>query len=290
MTRPHGFTLIELAIVLVIITILVGGLAVPLSAQIQARRVAETRASMQAIQDAILGYAMSHTKSCSCSYDPDMDSDGDGDLSSTNPSTGCSDMCPLEGAPSNTLSFTRHYLPCPDDGTGIEAARSASGRCTTARGRLAWKTLGVGEADAWGQRFTYAVTPGFTDNDNGFISTSTPFPTASPATTPTNGTLDIYNSASCSGAGPASDAAVIIISHGPNGRGAQNVSGGTPLPPASVPADERQNLPTYTSVAPCNVANTDFVSRTADTNFDDIVVWMSPNMLFSRVCPSGGCL
>ena len=36
----RGFTLIEMAIVLIIITIMIGGLAVPLSAQIQARRIA----------------------------------------------------------------------------------------------------------------------------------------------------------------------------------------------------------------------------------------------------------
>ena len=42
MKRTRGFTLIELAIVMVIVTILIGGLAMPLSAQIQARRIAET--------------------------------------------------------------------------------------------------------------------------------------------------------------------------------------------------------------------------------------------------------
>ncbi len=43
MKIQRGFTLIEMAIVLVIVTILIGGLAMPLSAQIQARRIAETR-------------------------------------------------------------------------------------------------------------------------------------------------------------------------------------------------------------------------------------------------------
>ena len=43
MTVQRGFTLIEMAIVLVIITILIGGLAMPLAAQIQARRIAETK-------------------------------------------------------------------------------------------------------------------------------------------------------------------------------------------------------------------------------------------------------
>ena len=46
MTNSRGFTLIEMAIVLVIITILIGGLAVPLSAQIQARRISETQKTL----------------------------------------------------------------------------------------------------------------------------------------------------------------------------------------------------------------------------------------------------
>ena len=41
MKRTRGFTLIELMIVVVIMTILIGGLAMPLSAQIQARRIGE---------------------------------------------------------------------------------------------------------------------------------------------------------------------------------------------------------------------------------------------------------
>ena len=60
MTIQRGFSLIELAIVLVIITLLISGLAVPLSAQIQARRVAETKKTLEQAQEAIMGYAMTH--------------------------------------------------------------------------------------------------------------------------------------------------------------------------------------------------------------------------------------
>lgn len=261
MKHARGFTLIELAIVLVIMTILIGGLAVPLSAQIQARRVAETRADMRAIQAALIGYAMSHTTA--------VDLDGDG-----------------------TSETIRHFLPCPDDGTGAQAGDEGARitgtfLCSSIRGMLPWRTLGVNDADAWGQRYTYAVTAGFADG-KGFISV--PTPTATPPTTPTSGTLNVHASANCVGAGVANLAAAVVVSHGPNGRGAQNRGGGTPLAPAAVPADERQNLPAYASVAPCNVANTDFVSRTPDANFDDLVVWLSPGTLFSRVCPDGGCL
>jgi len=76
MTTQRGFTLIELAIVLVIITILIGGLAVPLSAQIQARRVAETKKTLDEAREALIGYAMSHT--APRPYLPCPDTDGNG--------------------------------------------------------------------------------------------------------------------------------------------------------------------------------------------------------------------
>jgi len=232
MTNQRGFTLIEMAIVLVIITILIGGLAVPLSAQIQARRIAETRADMRAIQDALIGYAMSR---------------------------------PTAGHP---------YLPCPDDGTGVpgdEGARDTDGQCVTPRGMLPWRKLGVDDADTWGNRYTYAVTPALADSD-GFSST-------------TPGTLKVHVNKNCSGAGVADQMAAVIVSHGANGRGAQNKSGGTPLTPAAVPENERQNL--STPAAPCGVDG--FVSLTPpDIDFDDLVVWINPLILVKQAC-SGGC-
>jgi prepilin-type N-terminal cleavage/methylation domain-containing protein len=230
MTAQRGFTLIELAIVLVIITILIGGLAMPLSAQIQARRIAETRADMRAIQDALIGYAMRQPA----------------------------------GQP---------YLPCPDnDGDGKEdlPRGDTDNECVRIRGGLPWRTLGIDEADAWGSRYTYAVSKPFT-NSAGFESVD-------------DGDLDVHRSAACSGDG-MTGVAVVIVSHGPNARGAQNMSGGTPLAPASVPADERANLPASTA-APCT--NRGFVSHLPNEDFDDLVVWLHPNILRDRLC-RGGC-
>jgi prepilin-type N-terminal cleavage/methylation domain-containing protein len=228
MTSQRGFTLIELAIVLVIITILIGGLAMPLSAQIQARRIAETRADMRAIQDALIGYAMRQPA----------------------------------GQP---------YLPCPDnDSNGDEDPRGADNECLRVRGGLPWRTLGLDEADAWGSRYTYAVSKLFT-NSAGFESVD-------------DGDLDVHRSSACSGDG-MTDVAVVIVSHGPNARGAQNMSGGALLAPASVPADERANLAASTA-APCNVEG--FVSHSPNQDFDDLVVWLHPNILRDRLC-RGGC-
>ncbi len=78
MKQARGFTLIELAIVLVIITILVGGLAGPLSVQIQTRRVTETQKTLDEARDAIVGYAMTHKTAGGRPYLPCPDSNGDG--------------------------------------------------------------------------------------------------------------------------------------------------------------------------------------------------------------------
>ena len=75
MTNQHGFSLIELAIVLVIVTLLIGGLAVPLSAQIQARRIAETNKTLEEAREAIIGFSRTRGGTL---YLPCPDTDGDG--------------------------------------------------------------------------------------------------------------------------------------------------------------------------------------------------------------------
>jgi prepilin-type N-terminal cleavage/methylation domain-containing protein len=286
MMTQRGFTLIEMAIVLIIVTILIGGLAVPLSAQIQARRVAETRTDMQAIHDALIGYAMSHyvttpSPPCTCNYN----SSGDFDPSVLG---SCDKMlCPAGSTPNNSFPpFKRHYLPCPDapndgnagstnDDDGIEETR-ISGECTLLRGGLPWVTLGVKGQDAWGNRYTYAVTKEFSKE---FTSSS-------------QGDLNIYPDFNCTTASVAEKVPAIVVSHGPNSRGAQNISiednKQTPAPPSGTSKNELQNLNQQASLLPCT-EDKYFVSATPTDTFDDLVIWLSNHKLFSRVCPDGGC-
>ena len=131
MNRQQGFSLIELAIVLVIVTLLVGGLAMPLAAQIQGRRIAETKKIMEEAREAIFGYAMTHN-------------------------TGGATPVP------------RPYLPCPSiNDNGIEN-RLANGQCNASRGFFPWRDLGTASQDAWGNRIRYEVTAPFSSRVIGF--------------------------------------------------------------------------------------------------------------------------
>jgi len=285
MTTQRGFTLIEMAIVLVIITILIGGLAMPLSAQIQARRIAETNKTLDEAKEAIIGYAMSHTTTttCVCRYM------GNGLFSSTDCPSAVS--CPTSIAPppgvDTTATLTipaRHYLPCPDklddgnsattnDGDGVEETR-VGGVCPQSEGYLPWVTLGTGIQDAWGNHLRYAVTDTFS-NSSGFSNTDT-------------GDLQICDTSANAGASDcgasgnvAANVPVVLLSHGPNGWGARNINGTTLANPSS--NNEKENADT---VPP---PDKEFVSRTPSDDFDDLVKWISADQLRGRICSAGGC-
>jgi len=56
--RARGFTLLELSIVVLVVTLLIGGLLVPLSTQVEQRNVSETQQRLAQVQDALIGFAI----------------------------------------------------------------------------------------------------------------------------------------------------------------------------------------------------------------------------------------
>lgn len=281
MSAQRGFTLIELAIVLVLLTVLAGGLLMPLSAQVQARRIAETRTEMAATRDALLGFAMSNACSINCTTSTNFPN-------TTSCNAARETYC-ITSMATMFPSIRRHYLPCPDiNGDGQEDRNANSGGCInpagSARGGLPWLTLGLKGFDAWGNRFTYAVTSAFAAH-SGFFST--------PAGTPAE--INIFANRTCTSPHVAENIPFVVVSHGPNGFGATNINGGTPLAPASMSEEERQNLAISPATLMCpSIPNHDFTDRSfiqqnpGDT-FDDILMWVSPGEIFNRVCPAGGC-
>jgi prepilin-type N-terminal cleavage/methylation domain-containing protein len=184
------------------------------------------------------------------------------------------------------FALSNGRLPCPADGTIATVAGLVNGAglekvgCTAGAngGVLPWVTLGVNETDAWGRRFTYRVTPDFADA----VSTTTyagcipiPAPTQSSFALCSSGNLTIGLTAGATNV--ANNIPAIIISHGTDGLGAYMPSGQQiqPIPPANT--DQGDNTDN----------DNNFVSHDFTASFDDLVVWLSPNILFNRMVMAG---
>ncbi len=205
----RGFTLVEMAMVLVIVGLLVAAFLTPLSAQMDLQRYSETKKQMEDVKEALYGYAMSHTAT--------------------------------DGKP---------YLPCPDtDGDGAENRTGSA--CSALEGNIPYASLGVNLLDSWNNNYRYRVTAAFADNATGFTLTTT-------------GGITVKNAVA--GTTVASNIPAIIISWGKNG---------AIVPAAGTDEDENRN------------GDTNFVTRDFSATFDDVVVWVSPNVLFNRMVAAG---
>ncbi|HWS13359.1 MAG TPA: type II secretion system protein [Rhodocyclaceae bacterium] len=244
-SRQRGFTLVELAIVLLIVAVLIGGLMVPLSAQMDIRNRAETDRTLADAREALLGYAAANGR-----------------------------------------------LPCPastaSNGRASPESCGAGGQCVCTNphdGLLPAVTLGLQPTDsqgyaidAWNNRIRYAVTGAnawaFTSSGTAGLRNAVQaagFASLAPDLLVCASSTGITATA-CGGAGNelSTTAAAVLVSTGRNG-------------PASNGADEAANLD----------GNRVFVSHVATAaggangEFDDIVTWLSPNILYNRLITAG---
>lgn len=241
-----GFSLIEMAIVLFIIALLLGGLLPTISGQIEQKNRNETRKQLDEIQQALFGFALTNGR-LPCPADP------------TTPS-GQSNVALVPAG----MEYRNPGAP--------NACVNVVGN--SAWGVLPWATLGVNETDGWGRRFTYRVTSSFADTTDGTgcagtVAVGTSFQLCS------SGSLTVQSS--FGGNIIAPNLPVIIISHGTNGLGAYSSLGQkiTPIPGAGT--DEGENTDN----------NDNFVSHEIRPDFDDQVVWISPNILINRMVTAG---
>ncbi len=211
MNRSLGFTLVELAIVLVVLGLLLGGLLMPLATQIDIVRIKETNDALDKVQEALLGFAIA--------------------------------------SPNNRL-------PCPDtqNNDGLE-----DWPCTpVTEGDLPWRTLGVGRFDAWGRTFRYHP-------DGNFVNTvGFPPDTAGHLLVQDRGGTQLTpftNCASPTGNGPAA----IVFSLGKNGVADEENAVSNSCPSAHVYTQD-----TY-----------------VEGTYDDILIWLSKNILVSRLTAAG---
>jgi len=211
-----GFTLIEIAIVLVIVGLLLGGVLTPFTAQKEQERRSEAFDYLDESRDALLGFAIVNNR-----------------------------------------------LPCPDTDNppdGLENSCTA-GTGNFRTGVLPWVTLSLEVAvDPWGDPIGYAVNGGFSD-------TATTFDLDTVGTGA--GILRVFSSqpANCNLSGDVAEDVPALLWSG--GKMDHNSS------------DENENL----DPDRCFVSKN--YTYTAGAEFDDLMVWISPNVLFNRMVSAG---
>lgn len=166
-------------------------------------------------------------------------------------------------------------LPCPAPAnlpnTDANAGKAATPPCNNAlqHGVLPWVTLGVPETDPWGNRLTYFGSNRFTGALTSGAQASFTMSTGVP---PDNaGLADIRNLADST---VAIETAAVVVSHGPNGAGAYRPDGSKNTD-GSIKEQENSD------------ADQVFVADTPTPSFDDLLVWISPHLLKSRLVAVG---
>lgn len=242
----RGFTLLETAIVLLIVALLLDGLLPTLSSRVEQQRSSEVRLQLEEIEQALIGYAIANGR-----------------------------------------------LPCPasSGSNGAESyaagGNAANGNCSNFDdGYAPSATLGLAAVDGqgyavdpWGNRIHYAVTSW---NGNTYSSTGGMRTAGISALAPNLlvcSTASGINATACA-AGTALTASpgvpAVIYSTGRNGS-----YGGSGIDEAANPnPNSGNNDRVFVSHAPS-------AAIAANGEFDDIVIWLSPNILYNRLVEAG---
>jgi prepilin-type N-terminal cleavage/methylation domain-containing protein len=241
--RLRGFTLTELAIVLVIVALLIGGMLMPLSSQDELRRAAETKKTLADIQEALVGFAVANERL----------------------------PCPATTASKGQESFA---------GGG----NSTNGECSNFYdGYVPAAALGVtpidenGMAtDGWARPIRYAVYDGTINGVPRAFTRANGIKDAKMENIATEITLTVCSGAPPPAATSCNTADVTLTNKAP----ALAFSEGKPDAASGGDAQANRDADAVFVSHPPTPAGT-------ANEFDDLVVWLSPNILFNRMIAAG---
>ena len=250
--KQRGFTLAEVAVVVLIVGLLLGGLLGTYTTQIDLSRTAETKKTLETARDALIGFAAANGRlPCPATVNPPHATTSNGV------------EAPLGGG---ACAVSGGGMP----GVGFFPAATLALTPTDSQGYL---------IDSWGNRIRYAVTNSGTPpaefTTQGQIRTklidgdpTTPSPDLRICTTSTGA-----SSTTCSGTSTTLtiSAVAVIFSTGKNG-----ATGGTG-------ADESKNLDNDRVF----ISHEPTPAGAANGEFDDIVIWLSPSILYNRILSGG---
>jgi type II secretory pathway pseudopilin PulG len=260
-----GFTLVELALVIVIIGLAVGSLVPFLTAQQASARLSTTKMRQETIKSALINFiARNNRLPCPA-------------LASATPGQ------PTYGVEAASVAGPP-VIPC---GTATVLGASV-------RGIVPFRSLGLSDEsalDGYNRRFTYQVT-----------MTQTSAALTAETVAGMRGTISVHSDAPPVGGLPATGnqinacstnaadnkcnirAVAVILSHGENGIGGYLSSGTQIVPPATTSARELQNA------APAGALESFIQAEfsTKDANrFDDVVMALAPDDLLSPLTRTG---
>jgi len=235
--KNQGFTLIEVAIVMLIGGLLTAALAAALTVYIQKTRLDVSKKRLEAIQEAVQTFVSQNgSYPCPARFLSPMD---DANFGVAVPN--CAGAAP--GGTDDTVRTAGRATPAPARNVRI--------------GSVPVRTLNLPDdfmADAWGNRFTYAVTEALTDNDTFDADEGGIFVIDSA------GNNVIVHPAAGSGH-------YAIVSHGRNRSGAIPLSGGAA---ATCPPNNATNLDAENCNRDATFRNSILISE-GTTQFDDLL-------------------
>lgn len=232
-----GFSIIEMAIVMVIVSTLLGGLLVSISSTQEVNNRIATKNQLDEIVEALYGFAQ-----------------------------------------------VNGYLPCPAIPTSDGAESRTAGVCSRVHGFVPSATLGLSGSvnadgllvDSWLGAYRYSVTNANTNvftNQNGMRVTLAALGTTMGGVAPD---LRVCNAAAC-GTIVADRLPVVVLSLGADW---------AEFDAADVDASENSREATLNGYRIPNDVN--FVSAPyIEDTFDDLITWMSPNTLFTKMITAG---